>query len=193
MYSMDQNNLIKTLFIEGATLIFKKWSSFRMALDNTPEVLKNYTDENNTQLEINEMLNVLFGDIMIEIEKESGSVLETNIADLIFCFFQEFFDVDLEDDSERFVAKNLIKLYGELKSNKLEYLERLRQVDKTFNYSTYYIKFPIVIEETKLIKDFENQMAIDEVENTQNNKVNNNKKEEMDDEGFVIVKKKKKY
>jgi len=189
----DQNNVMKSLFIEGATLIFKKWSSFRMALDNTPDVLKNYTDETNTQLEINEMLNVLFSDIMEESHKESGSILETNITDLIFCFFQEYLDIDLEDDSERYVAKNLIKLYDELKCLKLDYLERLRQVDKTFNYSTYYIQFPIVIDDTKLIKDFENQMEIDESTETRNNNVNKNKQVEMDDEGFVIVKKNKKY
>ena len=191
--SRDQNNLIKSMFIEGGTLIFKKWSSFRMALDNTPEVLKNYTDESNTQLEINEMLNVLFYDILEEGRKESGSVLETNIADLIFCFFQEFLDIDLEDDSERYVAKNLIKLQEELKSLKLDYLERLRQVDKTFDYSTYYIQFPIVIDDKNLIKDFENQMEIDESPKTQNNNGNKNKQVEMDDEGFVIVKKNKKY
>jgi hypothetical protein len=185
---MDQNNSIKTYFIEGATLIFKKWSSFRMALDNSPEVLKNYIDENNTQLEINEMINVLFCDMIQEIEKESGSILEMNVADLIFCFFQEFFDVDLEDESERSVAKNLIKLFIDLKNGNFEYLERLRQVDKTFNYSHYYIQFPIVIEEKRLIQDFESQMVIDE---SGDNK--KNKQVDIDDEGFVVVKKKKKY
>jgi hypothetical protein len=188
---MEQNNLLKSHFVEGALLILKKWSSFRMALDNSPEVLHNYADDNNTQLEINEMLNVLFNDIMQEIEKESGSVLEMNIGDFIFCFFQEFFDVDLEDESERAVAKNMIRLYSELKNGKLDYLERLRQVDKTFNYSHYYIQFPIIIEEKKLIEDFQNQMAIEEGEVNKNS--NNNKQDEMDDEGFIVVKKKKKY
>ena len=187
---MDKNNKLKVYFTEGATLIFKKWSSFRMALDNTPEVLKNYADENKTILEINEVIELLLSDIMLEIENESGSVLETNIADLIFCFFQEFFDVDLEDDSERNVAKNLIKLFDEITESKFDYLDRLRSIDKTFNYSTYFIQFPIVMEETQLIKDFEDQMEIDDGGKKSNV---SNKQTEMDDEGFVIVKKKKKY
>lgn len=189
---MDKNNFMKSFFIEGANLIFKKWSSFRMALDNSPQVLQNFSDDSNTQLEINEMINILFNDIMQEIEKESGSVLEMNLGDLIFCFFQEFFDVDLEDESESTVARNLIKLYEEIKSGKLDYLERLRKIDKTYNYSHYYIEFPIVIEEKKLIEDFQNQMAIDVNEDVKKSNVNS-KQEEMDDEGFVIVKKKKKY
>jgi hypothetical protein len=173
------NSTKQSIFIEGSILIFKKWASFRMALDNNPEVLTQFSDDEDKQLEINEMLNCLFNDILQEMEKESGPVLEQNVADLIFCFVQEFFDVDLEDDSERQIAKNLIKLYNEIfKENKTEFIDRLRTIDKTFNYSNYSIAFPIIVQEKVLVKDFENKMKIDK---------------EEDDEGFVVVKKGKKY
>lgn len=63
---MEINDKLK-IFKEGIILIFKKWSSFRLALDNCPEVLDEYDDDG--QLEINSMLEALMNDIMGEIVK----------------------------------------------------------------------------------------------------------------------------
>jgi hypothetical protein len=172
------------LFTEGFILIFKKWASFRTALDNSPEILTEYGD--NDELEINSMLNLLISDVFNEISMSSGSVLEQNISDMLFSFYQEFFDIDLDDESEKFVAKSLIRLYEDINTNKLEYLEKLKTIDKTFNYKFYSIEFPINMNKLQekipdLIADeLEHKMIIEKYDNI------------PDEEGFIEVKKKKK-
>jgi hypothetical protein len=203
----NTNNSNKiSFFIEGATLIFKKWSSFRTSLDHNPQVLSEYANEENTDLEINQMLNMLFDDILKEMNKETGCVLENNIADMLFYFIEEFFEIEIGDQDEFFVAKSLIKLYNEIVAGKNEYLEKLKSIDSKFNYSIYSIEFPINMnkvlakefEEKIDLKDNEMDVSPDNLinEGMEQSKPDNNKASkfsEPDDEGFVTVKKGKKF
>lgn len=69
---MEKKNVLN-LFFEGVQLLFKKWSAFRLALDNNPQILSQYDqfeDENGNfveDLEINRMLNMLYNDLFDEI------------------------------------------------------------------------------------------------------------------------------
>jgi ABC-type antimicrobial peptide transport system permease subunit len=153
-------NLIK----EGFNLIFKKWSSFRMALDHNPRVLTQYADDEQTVLEIAQMMGFVYEDIYKELKKENGSkIAQVNIADILACFIDEFFGIDLQDGSEEQVSKCLCLLYKEIESNKKDYLERLRINDKTINYGNYNISFPIKPEEKiKVIASELEDMDIDD-------------------------------
>jgi hypothetical protein len=180
---MENNDNVFTNFTEGATLIFKKWSGFRLTLDHNPDILDEYVeeeedemqdDESPEELEINFLLKALWEDIYLELSKGQ---IEKFIAKMLYDFLSENFDTYLEDESESLVARSLTRLYTELKENKSEYLNRLREIDKTFNYSAYSIKFPIEIVETDT-QDL--QTGVEKM------------KIEPDEEGFVEVKKGKK-
>ena len=161
------------LFTEGATLIFKICAAFRLTLDHIPEFLDEYIedeeDEENDELEINFLLKALFEDIYLEIQKGSIDIV---IAKMLYDFLSENYDTYLEDESEQLVARSLKKLYTEINENKTEFIDKLREVDKTFNYSVYSIKFPI--EEIQ-----------DEIKTNDKMEVDN----EPDEDGFVEVKK----
>ena len=203
------------LFKEGFTFILKKWSSFRIALDHNPRVLTQYADEAETVLEIDQMMGFVYDDICKELCKENGSrIAMTNITEILFSFIEEFFCIELQDSSEEQVAKCLCMLFKEIQADKYDYLERLRNNDKTINYGNYNISFPIKPEEKiKVIASEMEDMDIDDgddsddedgsdeeegkenTQNSQNNILNNtqNKTNEPDDEGFIVVKKGKKY
>lgn len=192
-------NSKRQLFKETTFLILKKWSAFRISLDENPDVLTTYIksgDEEETEsdeLEINIMLDTLVDDLFTEIEKEKVEKLAVdNLSDIFYCFFKEFFDIDLEDDSERFVSKNLIRLHNEIMENKMDYVERLRGLDKTIDYSNYSIRFPIVIDKNEVKINDSSDMDVDEdyIDIAKLN-INSTNKNEPDEEGFVEVKKKK--
>jgi hypothetical protein len=175
-----ESTSLQALFFEGTTLIFKKWSAFRLTLDNNPEVLDEYVeeiefDENQEEiLEVVHMYNLLLCDIYTHLE--NGYDMIQSIAELLISFFQDFFDTYLEDDSEKAVAKSIIRLFKELKEGKTEFLDNLREINKKFNYKIYSIEFPIidvpVEEEVKIEK-----LTI---------------KNDPDEDGFIEVGKKKK-
>lgn len=222
---VDGDTCNKLNFIkEGFNFIFKKWSSFRMALDQNPKVLTQYVDDEQTVLEIAQMMGYVFEDIYKELKKENASkIAQVNIADILACFIEEFFGIELQDGSEEQVSKCLCLLYKEIETNKTDYLERLRMNDKTINYGNYNISFPIKPQEkikviAKELEDMEiddedeesdNEMnCVDEEEengesqqtgtsqnNIQNNQnsQNKNNQNEPDDDGFIVVKKGKKY
>ena len=211
----------KIAFIkEGFNFIFKKWSSFRIALDHNPRVLTLYADDEQKVLEIDEMINLVYEDIVKEIIKEKGSnIAVVNIGDILFCFIEEYFRIELQDGSEEQVAKCLCMLYSEIEGNKFDYLERLRTNDKNINYSNYNISFPIKPEEKiKVLEKDMNKMNIDDSDeeyedgegdeddddmecednqNTNNSTTTNNNitanNNQPDDDGFKVVKKGKKY
>ena len=142
---VDGDTCNKLNFIkEGFNFIFKKWSSFRMALDQNPKVLTQYVDDEQTVLEIAQMMGYVYEDIYKELKKENASkIAQVNIADILACFIEEFFGIELQDGSEEQVSKCLCLLYKEIETNKTDYLERLRMNDKTINYGNYNISFPI--------------------------------------------------
>ena len=120
------------------------------------------------------MYNLLLCDIYTHLE--NGYDMIQSIAELLLSFFQDFFDTYLEDESEKIVAKNLIKLFKEIKEDKTEYLDKLREFDKTFNYKIYNIEFPIV------------DIPVEEDVKMEKLTIQN----EPDEEGFIEVGKKKK-
>lgn len=186
------------LFKEGLTLIFKKWTSFRLIVDNNPHILSEFADDEETQLEVNQMLEMVIDDILAEMKKSYGGVLEMNIADMLFAFIEEFFEVDLQDESEFDVAKSLIKLYNEIDGNKMDYLNKLKNADKTFNSSNFSIPFPIS-DDIKLSQELNNKLQVNETndidmeENSFTNTNKQNKANEPDEDGFVVAKKGKKF
>lgn len=119
---------------------------------------------------------------------------------MLVAFIQEYFEVDIEDESEKSVAKDIVKLFLNLNENKTELLDKLIAMDKTYSYSQYEIKFPI--EDTS---DSDDMLVDEEGSNPNTNEAEDvvkliveskpiHKNEpEVDEEGFTIVKKKKKY
>jgi hypothetical protein len=178
---MENLNDKLLLFSEGATLIFKKWAGFRLSLDHNPEFLDDYVEneedeENeNDELELNFLLRALFEDTYMAIAKGE---IEKTISEMLYEFLTDNFDTFLEDDSEKLVARSLIRLFNEIKENNFEYINKLREGDKTYNYSVFSIKFPI-----------ENNEDINMDEKP---KDDNKMDVEPDEEGFVEVKKGKK-
>lgn len=200
---------IRELFKEGCILILQKWSSFRITLDNNPQILTYLNDDN--VLEINEMLEILYDDMLDTISKHKPSIntLVTKVADCLFGFIQDYFQVDLDDDSDTEVANMLIRLYSELIQNKDTYLTQLREKSKTIK-SIYSIYFPIrgdqkvVFEKAKDSEEDDDEDEYEECDDEGNEdnkddtktKAEINKKDvvmkDIDNDGFVEVKKKKK-
>lgn len=164
-----------TLFKEGLTLIFKKWSGFRLALDNNPQVLSYLGDDG--ELELHSVIDLLIEDILSAMEKDSGPILEQNVADLLYCFLEGYFDTELEDESELQIAKDVIKLHSALTNGKYDMLNKLKEnKDKELGNIKYTIEFPIL--PRPIETEMESKAKI---------------VEEPDEEGFVVVKKGKKF
>jgi hypothetical protein len=198
MENKDKDEIQYSLFKEGANLIFKKWPAFRVAIDNNPKVLTYMSEEDDTQFELNYMVdNMLLTDIMELTSRDSGTNLEYNVADALYAFISEYFDIELEDHSEIQIGRNLIKLCNELKKGQMGYLEKLREMDKNISNSTstatvtYSIEFPLRINkssvsasvsggkgENKLSEEFKEKVKIED---------------EQDEEGFTVAKKGKKF
>lgn len=198
-----QSSALREQFKEGFVLILQKWSSFRIALDNNPQVLTYINDDNS--LEINKMLGMLYDDVLGTIEKNKGSIstLVAKVGDCLFGFIQDYFQVDLDDDSDAEVANMLIQLYSELIQNKTTCLSQLKEKSK-IGKTTYSIYFPIrgdqkVVFEAKDSDDEEDEFEECDDDENDINKSNEAKKDvEMkidnnnDNDGFVEIKKKKK-
>lgn len=203
-------------FKQGCFLIFKKWTAFRLALDNNPELLTVYYDEEKTELEIYYMLRLLLSDIDDEINKYNSKVAINLVAEMLFDFIQGYFHIEIEDQSDKLVARDIVNLHGELfKEDKFKFFEELKLSEKNFK-GNFSIDFPITKKsiENKLIIDNMKKMEIDndsETENTitedeeetKNDKEKNLdnedddknkltlKKNEPDSDGFIEVKKNK--
>ncbi len=208
------NNFNNTpTFKDGAFLIFKKWSTFRIALDNSPHILRQYVDEDKqNELEFNFILNQLLNDISLEIKNtnDRSNSLINSISETLCDFLDQFFNLYIEGGDENFVAKSLVKLYDELAEGKVEYYEKLKVLDSKHNYSVYSIEFPLDVVKAKTISMMNDigEMDIDEdgdgdssddEDYRENNNENENRKgdlktkvNEPDDDGFIVVQKKKK-
>ena len=204
-------------FKKGCISIFKCWTAFRMALDQNPQILKYITD-NNT-IEINDFLEILYDDIIetIKNNKYGMKELTDNVADCLNYFIGDYFKIQLADDSDLSVAKDLIKLYDDLKYGKGQMLDILEaKANKDSNITKYSIEFPITGKQVIPIKkkeesdddDEEEEEEEDEKEEKKEDKKDEKKEDkkdekkkedkkdddkmDIDDEGFMVVKKGKK-
>lgn len=191
-------------FKNGCFLIFKKWQGFRLALDNNPDLLTVYADEERTELEIYSMLRILLSDIDDEINKINSKAVINMIAEMLYDFIQAYFGIELEDQSERFVARDIYELHGDIfKEGKYVYFEKLKKEDKEFK-SSFSIDFPITKKsvQTKLLEAKIQKMEIDDEEDSESeneekkeNDIDSENKKQThpvtDADGFVEVKKSK--
>ena len=196
-------------FKTGCIAIFKRWTAFRLALDNNPQILYNITK--NDTIEINDFLEILYDDILTTITNNKFGMKELiqDVAECLNYFIGDYFQIELADNSDFEIAEILIKLYNELKDKKEKMLNDLiaRQNKLCIKYS---IEFPITGKQTPPPKKKDEDSEDDdeegeEEEDEKNQKENNNikkedkKKEdnkmkidEPDEDGFVVVRKGKK-
>ena len=191
-------------FKTGCIAIFKRWTAFRIALDQNPQIL-NYITKDNT-IEINDFLEILYDDILTTITNNKYGMKELieDVAECLNYFIGDYFKIELADNSDFEIAEILIRLYNELKDKNEKMLNDLiaRQNKITQKYS---VEFPITgkqIPPPKKKYD-ESESDDEEEEEEEEDEKENNKKEEKkeddkmkidepDDEGFVVVKKGKK-
>ena len=131
-------------FKKGCISIFRCWTAFRMALDQNPQILKYIT--NNNTLEINDFLEILYDDIIdtIKTNKDGIKELTDKVADCLNYFIGDYFKIELADDSDLAVAKDLIKLYDDLRYNKGELVELFEnKANQDKNILKYSVEFPI--------------------------------------------------
>ena len=182
-------------FKKGCILIFKKWSAFRIALDQNPQVLNYITNENT--IEINDFLEILYDDILNTLMKNKYGMKELvyDVAECLKYFITDYFKIELNDNSDFEIAEILIKLYNELKDKNEKMLNDLIEKENKI-IQKYSIEFPITRNQIPLSKSqSKSGNKIGDTESKENNKikVNDKKKiDEPDEEGFVVVRKGKK-
>ena len=167
-------------FKEGCISVFKRWNAFRIALDNNPQILT-YYNEDESVLEINEYLEMLYDDILFTIEKYRNNCnLIKEISDCLYSFISDYFQIDLEDQSDEEISKILINLFNELIDGKNNLYNELK-MNENNNLNHYNISFPIIGKQ-KIIFEKENEDESSEMENSldKNNYLNN------DDYGITI-------
>ena len=200
----------KEKFIQGCISVFKKWSAFRIAIDDNPKILT-YYNEDETVLEINEMLETLYDELfsICDCGKFVGKECEMELADCLNGFIEDYFNISLEDESDIDIARILMMLYEDLQKGSDNYLTFLKN-NETKGLGKFSIEFPIlgnqkIIFEKDADDEDDEEEDEDEDEEMQNEDNNNkttggtgnsnndsNKMEDgPDEEGFVVVKKKK--
>ena len=203
----------KEKFVQGCISVFKKWSAFRIAIDDNPKILT-YYNEDETVLEINEMLETLYDELfnICDSGKFVGQECEMELADCLSGFIEDYFNISLEDDSDIDIARILIMLYEDLQKGSDNYLMFLKN-NETKGLGKFSIEFPILGNQKIIFEkdaddeddeeEDEDEDEDEEMQNEDNNKTvggtsnsnsnnNSNKMEDgPDEEGFVVVKKKK--
>lgn len=184
---------VKDRFNQGCEFVFKKWTAFRMALDNNPKILT-YYNEDQSVLEINEMLSNLFDEMFMTLNSGSfaGKSLLDELSDILYGFMNDYFNIILEDESEIEVANVIINLYNELKKGEDKLFNKLQ------NYKTnikFNIEYPIlgnqtvIFEKSKDEESEEESLEEDEKDVEMKDANDKNDKNNEDDDGFVEVKK----
>ena len=196
-------------FKTGCIAIFRRWTAFRMALDQNPQIL-NYITKDNT-IEINDFLEILYDDILTTITNNKYGMKELiqDVADCLNYFIGDYFKIELADNSEMEIAEVLIKLHNELKDGNEKLLNNLISLQNKISQK-YSVEFPITGRQVPPPKkkdesdDDEDDEEGEEEEDEKEDKNNNNKKEnkkkeddkmkidEPDEDGFVVVRKGKK-
>ena len=152
---------IRPKFHKSCITIFKNWNSFREALDNNPQILT-YFNEDQTVLEINEYLDVLYDEILSILNNTSNSnnIINKNnddnenndyinydnniikeISFSLYSFMSDYFNINLKDESEKEIAKILFIIFNELKKGKENFIKQY-EINSVVN--KYNIEFPIL-------------------------------------------------
>ena len=199
-------------FKTGCIAIFKRWTAFRMALDQNPQILK-YITENNT-IEINDFLEILYDDILTTITNNKFGMKELiqDVAECLNYFIGDYFKIELEDNSDFEIAEILIKLHNELKDKKEKLLNDLIARQNNIKQK-YFIEFPITGKQEVPQKKKEDESEDDEEGEEEEDEKEEDKKEdtkkedkkedkkkeddkmkidEPDEDGFIVVRKGKK-
>ena len=192
-------------FKTGCIAIFKRWTAFRIALDQNPQIL-NYITENNT-IEINDFLEILYDDILTTITNNKFGMKELiqDVAECLNYFIGDYFKIELDDNSDFEIAEILIKLHNELKDKNEKLLKDLIARQNKINQK-YFIEFPITGEqklppkkkEEESDEDDEGEEEEDEKDEKKEDKKETKKDDdkmkidEPDEDGFVLVRKGKK-
>ena len=195
-------------FKTGCIAIFRRWTAFRMALDQNPQIL-NYITKDNT-IEINDFLEILYDDILTTITNSKFGMKELiqDVAECLYYFIGDYFKIELADNSDMEIAEVLINLHNELKDGNEKMLNNLISLQNKISQK-YSIEFPITGKQVPPPKkkdesdddedDEEGEEEEDEKEGKKENKKENKKKEddkmkidEPDEDGFVVVRKGKK-
>ena len=168
--SHQTNNIIKKIrikFHKSCTKIFKKWNAFRQALDNNPQILT-YFNEDQTVLEINEYLDILYDEILSILNNSNNNNFDNNdynnnyennnndintninnndnyiieeISHSLYSFMSDYFNIELKDQSDKEIAKKLFIIFNELKRGKENYI---KQYERKTVGNKYNIDFPIL-------------------------------------------------
>ena len=193
-------------FKTGCIAIFKRWTAFRIALDQNPQIL-NYITENNT-IEINDFLEILYDDILTTITNNKFGMKELiqDVAECLNYFIGDYFKIELDDNSDFEIAEILIKLHNELKDKNEKLLKDLIARQNKINQK-YFIEFPITGEqklppkkkEEESDEDEEGEEEEDEKDEKKEDKKETKKDDDKmkiddgpDEDGFILVKKGKK-
>ena len=129
-------------FKTGCIAIFRRWTAFRMALDQNPQIL-NYITKDNT-IEINDFLEILYDDILTTITNSKFGMKELiqDVAECLNYFIGDYFKIELADNSDMEIAEVLIKLHNELKDGNEKMLNNLISLQNKISQK-YSIEFPI--------------------------------------------------
>ena len=196
-------------FKTGCIAIFRRWTAFRMALDQNPQIL-NYITRDNT-IEINDFLEILYDDILTTITNSKYGMKELiqDVADCLNYFIGDYFKIELADNSDIEIAEVLIRLHNELKDGNEKTLNNLIALQNKISQK-YSVEFPITGKQVPPPKkkdesdDDEDDEEGEEEEDEKEDKNNNNRKEskkkeddkmkidEPDEDGFIVVRKGKK-
>ena len=129
-------------FKTGCIAIFRRWTAFRMALDQNPQIL-NYITKDNT-IEINDFLEILYDDILTTITNSKYGMKELiqDVAECLNYFIGDYFKIELADNSDMEIAEVLIKLHNELKDGNEKLLNNLIALQNKISQK-YSVEFPI--------------------------------------------------
>ena len=145
---MDKGHQIQNkdynVFKNKCVCIFKQWNSFRVLLDNNPNILT-YYNEDGSVLEINELLDNLYYelyDICVkwkDISNDNDKCVN-EIAECLISFIEDYFQITLNDKSNITIAKDIVNVYDNMyNTNEIE----INICNKNVNMK-YKIDFPII-------------------------------------------------
>merc|ERR1712151_1041648 len=131
-------------FKKGSFNIFRCWSAFRLALENNPQLLTVYYDDERTELEIYYLMRCVLSDIDDEIIKRNSTMAAVGpIGEILLDFVEGYFNVSVEDNSQKFVGEDILKLHSEIfREDKMDFYKQLEKSAANFK-GDYSIEFPI--------------------------------------------------
>ena len=171
------------LFLQGIKDIFKNWTALRMCMDrnitdiyNNVIELVNEEDEIVEELEFNVALGTVYDKICSTIKKEKNIIIqEKSIAKILKTFIDNYFFISLEDESDIDKAIMIVKLFHELKNNKTEYLNKIKNHNLNIEFSC---NFPVSVNDKIDTNNYISEESYDEEEEDDDEEeINNNNKQ----------------